>query len=99
MEKRFSAKLLYRIRNKVPLASLLKETLQYPCKKIEGYDRFLCPKCCDFNTAINPKNNLGRCFRCEENFNGIDLVMLLEGMKFVEAVYFLEKLLPEKTSI
>ena len=68
MAKRFSEKLLYRIRNEVPLASLLRETLQQPCKKSEGYDRFLCPRCGEFNTAINPKNNLGRCFRCEENF-------------------------------
>ena len=99
MEKRFSTKLLYQIRNEVPLASLLRETLQHPCKKSEGCDRFLCPRCGEFNTAINPRNNLGRCFRCEENFNTIDLVMILEGMKFVEAVYFLEKLLPKRTSI
>ena len=99
MGKRFSAKLLYRLRNEVSLASLLRESLQYPCKNVEGYDRFLCPRCGEFNTAINPRNNLGRCFRCEENYNTIDLVMMLEGMKFVEAVYFREKLLGGKASL
>jgi hypothetical protein len=40
-------------------------------------------------TACHPKTNLGRCFRCQRNFNPIDLVMVVKGLCFQEAVQFL----------
>jgi hypothetical protein len=40
-------------------------------------------------TACHPKTNLGRCFRCQRNFNPIDLVMVVKGFCFQEAVRFL----------
>lgn len=98
MTKLFSSQLLYRIRNEIALSFLMDKILHYPCKNSEGYFRFLCPLCSEFNTSINPKNNLARCFRCDKNFNSIDLVMKLEGMKFVDAVSFLEDFLPENTA-
>ena len=67
-----------------------------PHKKRDGYVRFLCPFCQEFNTAVNPATNLGRCFRCEENFNPIDFLMQVRGYDFVAAVSYLSALLPPR---
>ncbi len=56
-----------------------------------GWLRFLCPCCGEFDTATNPWTNLARCFRCERNFNPIDLVMLERRASFLEAIRYLEK--------
>jgi len=37
---------------------------------------------------------LARCFRCEVNFNIIDLTMSIKECDFVDAVYHLQSLLP-----
>ena len=89
MRQRFSAELLRQLRNDIPIAQLIGDVLGIPSKISEGYFRFLCPLCSDFNTATNPKTNLARCFRCERNFNPIDIVMLDKRMNFVEAVGYL----------
>jgi len=39
-----------------------------------------------------------RCFRCGENFNAIDFVMLATERDFVDAVHFLTDLLPPRPS-
>ena len=96
MAKRFSSEFLYRIRNEISLIFLLKEILKHPCKHWEGFDHFLCPICNDFNTAINPKNNLARCFKCSKNFNNIDMIMIIKKIDFVQAVYFLRDLIGKK---
>ena len=85
---------LWRIRNCVPIDQVLVE-MQLLVKRSEGYLRFLCPLCREFNTATNPSTNLARCFRCEKNFNTIDLVMLVENRSFLEAVHHLESLLDD----
>ena len=59
---------------------------------------FLCPRCGEFLTAINPRTNLARCFACERNFNPIDLVMVIQGVYFVTAVHYLEPHLPSNAS-
>jgi len=56
------------------------------CKRREGRFCFVCPRCGESQTAVNARTNLGRCFRCEENFNAIDFVMLATGRDFVAAV-------------
>ena len=94
MSRRFSSEFLYRIRNEVHLDYLLGSVLDHPCKKSEGFVRFLCPICQEFNTAIHPKHNLGRCFRCQQNFNSIEFVMLLKRLDFPKAVRFLSPILP-----
>ena len=86
MRERFSADLLRQLRNDIPIHRLIGDVLGIPSKISEGYFRFLCPLCSDFNTATNPKTNLARCFRCERNFNPIDIVMLDKHLNFVEAV-------------
>lgn len=83
---------LWQLRNELPIARVL-EALGIPTKIREGYLRFLCPLCRDFNTATKPTTNLGRCFRCQRNFNTIDLVLVVERCEFLEAVAWLEKLL------
>ncbi len=79
---------LRQLRNDVDIVELIRH-LGVPSKSREGYFRFLCPICGEFNTATNPRTNLGRCFRCCENFNPIDLVMRVEGLSFLDAVRFL----------
>jgi len=73
---------LYRLRNEIPVEDLLWG-LDRPCKVREGRFCFVCPACRETLTAVNPSANLGRCFRCEENFNPIDLVMRIRDVDFV----------------
>jgi len=86
---------LYQLRNLIPVDMLIKDHLYLPCKMSEGYFRFLCPVCNEFQTAVNPKTNLSRCFSYEKNFNTIDLLMIVKGLGFVESVRYLQKLLPD----
>ena len=71
---------------------LIKEVLNIPCKSRQGRFSFLCPLCKQFDTSINYKTNLARCFACEKNFNTIDLVMAIRQSDFVDSVRFLKKL-------
>jgi hypothetical protein len=81
MSKYFTRQLLYRLRNEIPIADLLA-FLNWPNKRREGWFCFLCPRCQEFLTAVNPNTNLGRCFPCETNFNPIDLVMAINDCDF-----------------
>jgi hypothetical protein len=82
------------MRNNIPIADVLT-TLAWPHKTRDGRVCFVCPQCSESLTAINQRTNLGRCFRCEINFNPIDLVMLINDYDFVVAVQFLQKRFPE----
>ncbi len=93
MKRRFTGNELFKLRNLIPMKLLIKQ-LNIPSKTSEGYFRFLCPVCNEFQTATNPKTNLARCFRCEKNFNPIDLVMVVKGFRFIETVQYLNTLLP-----
>jgi DNA primase len=88
MSRRIAEAELRRLRNDIDISQLIR-CLGVPWKERDGYFRFLCPICGEFNTATNPRTNLGRCFRCCENFNPIDLVMRLERLSFLQAVDFL----------
>jgi hypothetical protein len=88
-KRRFSEQQLFYIRNHIPIDRLMQKTLHIPCKTSEGVFRFLCPLCNEFNTSIKPQTNLARCFRCEKNFNTIDMVMTVNNSTFVEAVDYL----------
>lgn len=78
------------LRNKIPINDVIRR-LDLPAKEVEGYFRFLCPVCNEFNTSTNPKTNLGRCFRCGENYNPIDLVIAVKKMGFRQAVQYLTR--------
>jgi hypothetical protein len=88
--RRFSAEELHVLRNHIPIAGLL-DHLQIPWKIRDGLLRFLCPVCFDFHSGTHPQTNLARCFRCERNFNTIDLVILVRRATFVEAVRYLRE--------
>jgi len=89
-QRRFSAQELYSLRNEIPVCGLIEKVLYIPSRISEGVFRFLCPSCGEFNTSVNFKKNLARCFCCEKNFNTIDLVMIVEEMDFLKAVNFLK---------
>lgn len=93
MTKRcFSSQQLYVLRNDIDVRMLIEKTLHIPCRVIEGCFRFFCPLCNAADTAVNPKTNLARCFRCQKNFNTIDLVMLIRQADFVQSVKFLQSI-------
>jgi hypothetical protein len=91
MKPRFSAQKLRTIRNLVPIGKVIEEFLQLPSKITHGAFRFCCPLCREFDTAINSRINLARCFSCEKNFNPIDMVMAVRNTGFTESVNLLEK--------
>ena len=89
MHRRFTKDELRELRNDVDIRRVIVDLLQIPTKNPDGIFRFLCPLCSEFNSATNPKTNLARCFRCERNFNPIDIVIAAKKLTFVEAVEFL----------
>ena len=95
MKKSFNSALLYSVRNDIPMVFLISKVLQIQKKSIEGIFRFLCPLCNEFHTAVNPKTNLARCFRCNQNWNPIDLVMAIRNWPFKKTVAFLQQFLPK----
>ncbi len=95
MPRRYSKDLLHRIRNEIDIREVV-HTLALPWKISEGYFRFLCPRCSEFNTATNPRTNLGRCFRCLRNFNPIDLVMAVRASSFLDSVEYLAQRFPTR---
>ena len=58
MAKRYSKESLRLLRNEIPIAVLIGDLLKMENKVSEGYFRFLCPICSEFNTAVNPRTNL-----------------------------------------
>ena len=91
MRRRFSAQELFELRNSIPVDALIQDHLRMVAKKRDGQLPFLCPICNEFNTATKWTTNLARCFRCERNFNTIDLVMIVNGSDFVESVRYLKR--------
>lgn len=87
---RISQERLRQIRNEVDIVRVIRQ-LGLSTKIRGGWLRFLCPCCGEFDTATNPRTNLARCFRCQRNFNPIDLVMVDQGLGFLDAVDYLEK--------
>jgi DNA primase len=88
---RFSKQELFHLRNNIPVAEVIK-ILDIPFKISEGYTRFLCPVCKEFNTSVNPKTNLARCFLCKKNYNPIDMVITVKNLTFIESVKYLQSL-------
>ncbi len=88
MGARIAKEELRRLRNEIPIAALI-DHFEIPWKIRDGLFRFLCPLCFEYHTATNPKTNLARCFRCERNFNTIDLVVMMRKASFLDAVRYL----------
>lgn len=89
--RQFSSDELYRLRNDLPVTKVIDGLLCIPSKEIEGVYRFLCPVCGEFQTAVNHRTNLSRCFRCRRNFNTIELVMEDRKVSFVQSVKMLQR--------
>lgn len=80
------------LRNDIGIDMLIREVLHVPCESREGRFSFLCPICKGFNTGVQYKTNLARCFDCKRNINTIDMVMIVRQCDFVGSVQFLKKL-------
>lgn len=91
---RFSSEALHYVRNELDIVGLIRGYLEIPNKLSEGYLRFECPECKEYFTAVNPQTNLSRCFRCEKNFNTIELTMADQSLGFVDAVKLLLDIKP-----
>jgi len=88
---RFSDQELYSIRTDISILEVVEKLLELPTKRDGKYFRFLCPVCSEFQTAVNLRSNLCRCFRCERNFNTIELVMSDLRLSFVASVKLLKQ--------
>lgn len=99
MKRRFSADQLHALRNKIPIDRLIEEVLSIPAKRSEGVFRFLCPICNEFQTAVKPATNLARCFRCQINFNTIDITMRVKNIGFLDSATYLTDILHAKHSV
>ena len=88
---RYTRQRLFTLRNHIPMNRLV-EALSIPVSGQGKEYRFCCPVCNQFNTGINPKTNLARCFSCQKNYNTIDLVMATKGCGFIDSVTYLETL-------
>lgn len=93
----FTKQQLFQVRNDIDIDWLINEKLQLE-QQFKGIWRFQCPVCQQFNTATQKKNNLARCFSCQQNFNTIDLVIYSKKVNFVPSVQFLLALLEKKTA-
>ena len=91
--KQFTKSELFNIRNSINITHVIELLLKLPAKKSEGIYRFLCPRCREFQAAVNPNTNLSRCFRCQKNFNTIELVMEERKLPFIESVKCLKNML------
>jgi len=86
MNSVYSKSFLRTIRNQIPINRVISIIFKLPCKHSDGYFRFLCPLCNEFNTATKEQTNLARCFLCQKNFNPIDLYMAALDSSFKDAV-------------
>jgi len=98
MPRYFTDELLRRLRNEIRWQPLLAQ-LDWPHKQRDGQLAFLCPRCHEYRTAVNPRTNLGRCFHCETNFNPIEITMAVHESDFVTAVRYLIPMLPEEDGL
>ena len=93
MSNTLSKQHLRELRNRIEIIPLIADVLEIIYKTHDGRFRFMCPECHDFDTAVNTNTNLARCFRCERNFNPIDMTMSVKRYSFIQAVRFLEPIL------
>ncbi len=94
----FSRELLWYLRNEVKWKPLL-ENESWPHKMRAGQRVFLCPRCHELVAVVNPRTNLGRCFRCKKNFNPIDFIIVTQAFGFVAAVEYLLDLFPPPPNV
>jgi len=85
----YSDACLRHLRNEIDFESLFV-ALHWPHKQRNRQLVFVCPLCSETQSAVNPRTNLARCFRCQQNFNPIDFTMAARECDFVAAVQYLQ---------
>jgi len=90
MPEHYSANLLRRLRNQIPIDAVIVDLLNLEVKNDHNILRFRCPLCHNFHTATSHETNLARCFDCQKNFNPIDMVMTVGKCGFLDAVEILK---------
>ena len=90
MNKKYNSQYLRKIRNNIKISFVINVILKIQYKSSDGYFRFKCPICNSFDTAVNEKTNLARCFKCKQNFNNIDIVMKIKKCSFLKAIDILK---------
>jgi len=93
MSEKLSKEQLYNLRNRIEMISVIIDILELVYKTHDGQFRFMFPICKDFDSAVNTSTNLARCFRCERNFNPIDMVMIVKHYSFIQAAKYLQPIL------
>ncbi len=86
----YTADFLRMLRNQVPIDMVIIDLLNLEVQNDLKILRFRCPLCDGFHTATNHITNLARCFDCQENFNPIDLLIVVEKCSFLDAVEILK---------
>ena len=93
MKRKYTSQELFDLRNRISIRYLIEKILDIPTRDTRGVFRFRCPRCESFHTSVNPKTNLSRCFDCAINFNTIEMVMTVKGVKFTDSVKFLRQIM------
>jgi hypothetical protein len=91
MTRRFSARELSFLRNGIPIEHVIVSFLSLQYRRDSDKLRFACPLCGGFNTSIQLKTNLARCFACKRNFNPIEMVMAHLRLGFAESASWLKE--------
>lgn len=91
----FDDQFLRRMRNNISFSTLF-QWLPWPHKRRNGQLAFVCPRCGEYRSSVNPRTNLAHCFFCHTYFNPIDFTMAAREWDFVQAVHELKELLPAK---
>lgn len=82
------------LRNDLPLDRVIAR-LEIPTGRRGRRTTFRCPLCRTHHTVVDPRSNLGRCFRCARSFNPIDLAMAERGCTFLAAIRELAAILDQ----
>ena len=82
---------LRRLRNDVPIKDVIY-ALNIPWEMNDQIFRFICPCCKNLGASLHPNENLTRCFKCQKNFNPIDLTLIHLNKKFRTAINWLQTL-------
>ena len=91
MSRQYPPDFLRKIRNEIPIDTVIISLLKLDTRMEYERLRFRCPLCHEYQTSINPKTNLARCFDCKQNFNPIDIVITVDHCGFIDAVEVLKK--------
>jgi hypothetical protein len=90
MTRRFSSRELSFLRNKIPVERVIVSFLSLQHRRDSSKLRFACPLCGGFDTSIQARTNLARCFSCKRNFNPIEIVMAHLNLGFAESADWLK---------